>query len=227
MKSFASLMASQSSTTRIPARIAGGQPEEIVTRMVSGSYFTTLGVPATLGRTFTTDDDRAEGAAPYAVISHEFWQRRFGGRADAIGSSIALAGGTFSVIGVAPATFFGETVGDRPDAWLPLVMQATVMPGRDWLRENPAKAEKVMWLHAFATAASRRHLETAQANANVVFQQGLAAYYGSSGLHRRGSQALPRISGCACVRPRPARRSFATASPNRSTSCSAPPRSSS
>ncbi len=61
VKSFASLMASQSSTTRIPARIAGGQLEEIVTRMVSGSYFTTLGVPATLGRTFTQDDDRAEG----------------------------------------------------------------------------------------------------------------------------------------------------------------------
>lgn len=182
VESFASVMASESSTTRIPARIAGGQPEEIVTRMVSGSYFTTLGVPATLGRTFTTDDDKAEGAAPYAVISHEFWQRRFGGRADAIGSAIALGGGTFSVIGVAPATFFGETVGDRPDAWLPLVMQATVMPGRQWLRDNPAKAEKVMWLHAFARLRPGVNLDTAQANANVVFQQGLVAYYGSSEL---------------------------------------------
>jgi predicted permease len=182
VKSFASLMASQSGIERAPARIAGGQPEEIATRMVSGSYFMTLGVPAALGRTFTQDDDRAEGAAPYAVISHEFWQRRFGGRADAIGQSIALTGGTVSVIGVAPATFFGETVGDRPDAWLPLVMQATVMPGRQWLRDNPAKAEKVMWLHGFARLRPGVNIEAAQANANVVFQQGLAAFYGGSGL---------------------------------------------
>jgi predicted permease len=182
VKSFASLMASQSAINRVPARIAGGQPEEIITRMVSGSYFTTLGVPATLGRTFTMDDDRAEGAAPYAVISYEYWQRRFGGRADAVGSTIALAGGTFSVIGVAPATFFGETVGNRPDAWLPLVMQAAVLPGREWLRDNPANAEKVMWLHAFARLRPGVTLDTAQANANVVFQQGLATYYGSSGL---------------------------------------------
>ncbi len=106
-------------------------------------------------------------------------------------STIALPGGTFSVIGVAPATFFGETVGDRPDAWLPLVMQATVLPGRDWLRDNPAKAEKVMWLHGFARLRPGVTLETAQANANVVFQQGLAAYYGGSGLSDGGSQALP------------------------------------
>jgi predicted permease len=139
-------------------------------------------VPATLGRTFTSDDDRVEGAAPYAVISYEFWQRRFGGNADVVGRTIALAGGTFSVIGVAPATFLGETVGDRPDAWLPLVMQAAVLPGRDWLRENPASAEKIMWLHAFGRLRPGVTIETAQANANVVFQQGLAAYYGGSGL---------------------------------------------
>ena len=112
-KSFASVMASQSSVERVLARIAGGQPEEVITRMVSGSYFSTLGVPAAVGRTFTQDDDRAEGGAPYAVISHEFWQRRFGGNADAVGKTIALAGGTFSVIGVAPPAFFGETVGDQ------------------------------------------------------------------------------------------------------------------
>jgi predicted permease len=163
-------------------RIAGGEPEELVTRMVSGSYFTTLGVPATLGRTFTVDDDRVEGAAPYAVISYEFWQRRFGGRADAVGSAIAMAGGTFSVIGVAPATFLGETVGDRPDAWLPLVMQSAVLPGRDWLRENPATAEKIMWLHTFGRLRPGVTLDTAQANANVVFQQTIAAYYDAAGL---------------------------------------------
>ena len=132
-----------------------------------------------VGRTFDADASRREGTTPFAVISHEFWQRRFGGRADAVGATIALRTGLFSIIGVMPPSFFGETVGERPDAWMPLSMQATVLPGRPWLRDLPASVEKVMWLHAFARLPPGVTLERAQANANLVFQQGLASYYGS------------------------------------------------
>ena len=62
-------------------------------------------------------------------ISHDFWQRRFGGRPDVLGQAIALRGGVVSVIGVMPARFFGETVGERPDAWVPLAMQAVAHAG--------------------------------------------------------------------------------------------------
>ena len=88
-------------------------------------------------------------------------------------------GGVLSIIGVAPPSFLGETIGERPDAWVPLAMQATVLPGRDWLHDQPGSLEKVMWLHVFGRLRPGVSLERAQANANVIFQQGLAAYYGS------------------------------------------------
>ena len=107
--------------------------------MVSAEYFSTLGVPALLGRTFSADDDPA---APYAVISYDYWQRRFGRRADILGTRMAIRQGVFSIIGVAPASFFGETVGQRPDVWLPLSLQPAVLPGRDWLHENAWRCRK-------------------------------------------------------------------------------------
>ncbi len=187
---FASMMASGSGLQRIEARVAGGQPEEVAVRLVSSSYFATLGITALVGQTFDASHEAAAGTSPQAVISHEFWQRRLGGRPDALGQSIAFRGGVVSVIGVMPASFFGETVGERPDVWVPLAMQATVLPGRDWLRDKPGSVEKVMWLHAFARLAPGVTLERAQAHANVVFQQGLSAYYGSMADAQKRKQFL-------------------------------------
>ena len=174
---FSGLFASQSALDRTQARVDGGEPEDIRASMVSAEYFSTLGVPALLGRAFRTDDDPS---APYAVISYDYWQRRFGGRADILGTTIAIRRGVFSIIGVAPASFFGETVGQRPDVWLPLSLQRSVLPGRDWLHETPGDLEKVMWLHVFGRLKEGVTIEQAQAAANVTFQQGLAAHYGSA-----------------------------------------------
>jgi predicted permease len=176
---LASMTASGSSVQRTEARVAGGEPEEITIRLVSASYFATLGVPALVGQTFDARVEPPGGTVPHAVISYEYWQRRFGGRVDTIGLTIALRDGPLSVIGVAPPAFFGETVGERPDAWVPLAMQATVLPGRDWLHDEPGSVEKVMWLHIFGRLRPGVPLERAQADANVILQQGLAAYYGS------------------------------------------------
>jgi predicted permease len=176
---FASMMASKSSLQRAEARIRGGEPEEINLRLVSASYFETLGVPALIGHTFDPRQEPAPGSVPEAVISYEYWQRRFGGRSDAVGQRIALRAGAFTVIGATPPSFYGETVGERPDAWVPLAMQATVLTGRDWLHDQPGSVEKIMWLHVFGRLRPGVSVERAQANANVIFQQGLAAYYGS------------------------------------------------
>ena len=178
---FTSIMASDSGLRRSEARIAGGEPEEIAIRLVSGSYFATLGIAPMLGTSFDPAREPAPGSAPYAVINYDFWQRRFGGRTDVLGSTIALRGGAFSVIGVAPRSFFGETVGEQPDVWIPLAMQSTVLPGRDFLRDAPGSVEKIMWLHVFGRLRPGVTAERAQAAANVTFQQGLAAYYGSIG----------------------------------------------
>ena len=178
---FASLMASSSATQRVDARVAGGEPEPLVIRLVSINYFSTLGVSAAVGQTFDARREPAVGAAPFAVISDEYWQRRFSGRPDVIGRSITLPGAIATIVAVAPATFLGETVGERPDAWIPLAMQAAVLPGRDWLNDEPGSVEKVMWLHLFGRLAPGVTREQAQASANTTFQQGLATYYGSIG----------------------------------------------
>src|SRR6185503_17649935 len=92
-ETFASLMASQSSLTRTEARIDGGEPEDFALRLVTASYFPTLGVSPLLGRTFDATREPAEGSAPFAVLSYDFWQRRFGGRPDVLGKAITLRGG--------------------------------------------------------------------------------------------------------------------------------------
>lgn len=171
---FSPLMAVQSALDGVAVRIHGAEPEEVRERMVSAEYFHTLGVPAMIGRTFGVED----GPKPsLAVISHQFWQRRFGGRAEVLGTSIALRKAVFTVVGVMPPGFFGESVGDRPDLWLPLTMQPEVLPGRDMLHDDRAGLQKTMWLHVFGRLKPGISVEQAQAAANVTFQQGLAAYY--------------------------------------------------
>jgi predicted permease len=204
---FTSLMASMSGTDELAARVAGGEPERVRIRLVSGSYFSTLGVPAIAGRTFNTQPEPAAGTAPYAVISYPYWQRRFGGRPDAIGRTMTFRGGLVSIVGVTPASFFGETVGDQPDVWIPLAMQATVLPGRDWLRQAPGSVEKVMWLHVFGRLAPGVSPERAQASANLVFQQALIPYYDTvvDAETRRRSleqhlEATPAATGASAIR---------------------------
>ena len=178
---FASLMASSSTLQRVDARVDGGEPEPLAVRLASMAYFSVLGVPAAVGRTFGGDQEPATSAAPFAVVSHEYWQRRFAGRPDAVGRPIAFRGGVVTIVGVTPESFFGETVGERPDVWVPLAMQPAVLPGRNWLNDQPGSVEKLMWLHLFGRVAPGVTRERAEASANLTFQQGLAAYYGSIG----------------------------------------------
>lgn len=171
---FSALMASQSELDRIQARVDSSQPEEVRSRMVSNEYFETLGTPALIGRTIQSAD---ELRAPYAVISYDFWQRRFGGRVEAVGRTLTIHNGVFTIIGVMPPSFFGETVGDRPDVWLPLGMQPVILPGRDYLHDRPHDPSKDMWLHVFGRMKPGVTTEKAQAAANLVFKQELQSFY--------------------------------------------------
>jgi predicted permease len=87
---------------------------------VTGSYFSTLGVGAFGGRVFTPEDDRP-GAPPVAVLSHRVWQTTYASDPAVVGSIFVVEGHPFTVIGVAPPGFFGETLqSDPPDIWVPL-----------------------------------------------------------------------------------------------------------
>ena len=91
---------------------------------VSGTYFTTLGVGAQMGRMLDDADDSSEGDHPVVVISDGFWKRSLGGDPSVLHHTLKLGNRVFDIVGVAPAEFFGTKVGEAPDAWAPLSMAA-------------------------------------------------------------------------------------------------------
>jgi predicted permease len=107
---------------RLNLSTAGGDVQAVDGAYVSGEFFTTLGVPAVLGRTFTSADDVRSGGpdGPVAVISYGMWQRRFGGDANVIGTALVIERIPFTIIGVTPPEFFGAEVGRTFDVAVPL-----------------------------------------------------------------------------------------------------------
>jgi predicted permease len=106
---------------------------------VTGNYFHTLGVGAFGGRVFTPDDDTS-AAPPAAVLSYRVWQTTYASDPSIVGSTFVLEGHPFTVIGVAPAGFFGETLqSDPPDIWIP-VHQEPLLDGDGELLHQPISA---------------------------------------------------------------------------------------
>jgi putative ABC transport system permease protein len=87
---------------------------------VSGAFFDGIGVKARIGRVLADADDKKGCAAPGAVLTHGFWQSRYGGNPSVIGQTMMLDGRPFEVIGVTPPEFFGTEVGRTFDVALPL-----------------------------------------------------------------------------------------------------------
>jgi predicted permease len=168
---FIGMLVAESSTSRMNVSIDAGSLEELRTRLVSGDYFSTLGVHPLIGRAFTAGDDKAPGSDPYAVISYAYWKKRFGLDASVLGKTVHIRKTFFTIIGVTPARFFGETVGDSPDAWLPMMMEPLVKPGREWLHDDPSKAEKVEWLLVQGRLKAGVSDKHAESSLNVLFQQ--------------------------------------------------------
>src|SRR4029077_14395668 len=98
----------------------GGEARNAQGLWVSGDFFKGLGVPALIGRTLTSADDRRGCASPPAVLGYGFWQREFGGDPSVVGRSITLDGHPFPIVGVTPASFFGVEVGRAFDVAVPL-----------------------------------------------------------------------------------------------------------
>lgn len=109
---------------------AGGSAELVGGVIVSGNFFDLLGVRAGVGRLISVPDDVTPGAHPVAVIAHDFWQTRFGGRPDIVGREIRLNGHVFTIIGVTPAGFPGPQLGNARSLYVPMMMQAIMRPPR-------------------------------------------------------------------------------------------------
>jgi putative ABC transport system permease protein len=109
-------------TERFNLAQGGGEIQPVDGIYASGDYFTTLGVPALLGRTFTREDDVRGGGkdGPVAVISYALWQRRFGGSGVIVGTPLVVERVPFTIIGVTPPAFFGAEIGRAFDVALPM-----------------------------------------------------------------------------------------------------------
>ncbi|HEV2691141.1 MAG TPA: ABC transporter permease [Bryobacteraceae bacterium] len=107
-------LASEEATERVPGEL------------VSGNYFSLLGVQPRIGRLIQPDDDHDPGGHPVCVISNGLWQRRYGSAPDVIGRQIQLNSHAYSILGVTPEGFDGTDQGTRAQVYVPLMMAAQI-----------------------------------------------------------------------------------------------------
>jgi len=117
-------------------------------QLVTGTYFSLLGVKAAAGRTLGPEDDRLPGGHPVVMISHAYWERRFASDPSIVGRTITLCGAPFTIVGVTPRDFFGVQVGASPDFFAPALMQPVLMPASENLLLNPINQAR--WLRPIA-----------------------------------------------------------------------------
>jgi predicted permease len=134
-----------------------GDAERAWGELVSANIFSVLGVSPLHGRLLVPDDDRAPGASAVAVVSYDFWQRRFGGSPSAVGRVVAINGTPFTIVGVAPPDFSGATTSMRLDVWVPMMMQPAVYGGGDRLNSRGNA-----WLNVLARLSPGHDLPAAQ-----------------------------------------------------------------
>jgi putative ABC transport system permease protein len=146
----------------------GGQTEFVDGIWASGHFFDVLGVPAILGRTLTEGDDRRGGGpdGAVAVISYSFWQRRFGGAADAIGRSLTVSRIPYTIVGVAGPDFFGPDVGRTFDIVIPIGTEPLVRG-----KESSLDQRSHWWLNVMARLKPGQTVESATASLRAVQPQ--------------------------------------------------------
>jgi predicted permease len=176
-ESFKELCAIQSRTDQLEIRVAGasGPTDSAYGSMVSGNFFSFLGLNSAAGRLFSAEDDRP-GSSPVAVLNYAYWSRKFHNDPAAIGQVIEINGTAFTIIGVAPQQFSG--VGYfTPNIWLPLAFQPQVT-----LTAPYSDDTQMYWLNVIARLKPGIRLRQAQAAVNIQLKQVLVMQ-----THNRGT----------------------------------------
>lgn len=156
----------------VPLTLGGVEAEAARGVLVTGNYFSTLGAEMAAGRPLMMEEAQTPGASPLAVLSYNFWQRRFGADANVIGQTITLNRQPFTVIGVTAQGFRGAEFA-APDVWIPLTMQPQLMPGRSFL-ERP----NLSWLEVIGRLKPDVSAAQAEAGMTLLAHQLDAAYPG-------------------------------------------------
>lgn len=135
--------------------------------LVSGNYFEVLDVHPVAGRFFGNDEVVSAGAPRVAVLSHSFWQERFGADPSVIGESIIINGESLEIIGVAPPGFRGLNRFNRTDVFAPVTLVGDLVLGDFWNLET----RRSHWLYVFGRLADGATVEQAEATLEPAFKR--------------------------------------------------------
>jgi putative ABC transport system permease protein len=133
--------------------------------MVSGRYFPVLALQPVVGRLIDPRDEPKLGESAVVVISHDYWQTRFGSNPDVVNQTLIVNGQPLTIIGVAPAGFSGTTTGLRPQIFVPLTLAWTVRPTAARNYDD----RRAYWLYLFARLNPNVSVEQASADINGLF----------------------------------------------------------
>jgi predicted permease len=157
---------------------ANGEAGLAAAQVVTGEYFSGLGVQPIAGRALTADDDR-QAAPPVAVISYGYWQSRFGGDRSIVGKAITVNGVASTIIGVTPPEFFGLSPGSSIDISLPLTLRPQLTPGPDgpdpsWLGDST-----YWWVLIMGRLKTGVTAREAVAGVDAIFKQSITTGLGA------------------------------------------------
>jgi predicted permease len=145
------------------------QTERVETEMVSGNYFTMLGVKPALGRLFTSEeDDRVVQGHPVVALSYQYWVNRFNRDPNVIGKKILVNNYPMTIVGVSAAGFAGLDPAQGPQIRVPILMKEALMPEWSWFN---AAARRARWVQVFARLKPGYTPESARASMQVLFRQ--------------------------------------------------------
>ncbi|MFZ0704064.1 MAG: ABC transporter permease [Candidatus Korobacteraceae bacterium] len=133
--------------------------------LVTGNYFQVLGLQPAMGRLIMPSDDEVQERNPVAVLSYEYWVRRFGSDRNVLNSTVSINGHPFTIVGVAPAGFKSVVVGDSPDLFVPMMMKPEVTPG--W---NDLDKHRSRWLNIIARLKPGESVATAEAGLEPLWK---------------------------------------------------------
>lgn len=159
---------------------APGRVERGYGLLVSGNYFTALGLRPALGRFLTSAETAHPGGAPVVVVSYDYWQNRLGGRTAAAGEILRVNGRDLAVVGVAPRGFQGTALGLTFDLWLPATLAPELLPGSRELTDRNIRGYAVMGRLTPSVSQAQ-----AQADLDVVMRQ-LSQEYADTNATMRG-----------------------------------------
>ena len=123
----------------------GGQSERVNAELVSGTYFSVLGVNAVLGRAFTPEDDRVPLGHPLVMLTYDYWRQRFAGDPRIVGKNLIVNGHNLTVIGVVQPGFEGVELGYSTKIFIPIMMQDWIVVGNPKMLTD----RRTRWVNAF------------------------------------------------------------------------------